>query len=63
MPLITTKKSSIETLVQTNKQTSIRELEYDFSDNFDISGSQKLVTSAELTWYFRGFSFLLASTY
>ena len=63
MPLITTKKSSIETLVQTNKQTSIRELEYDFSDNFDISGSQKLVTSAELTWYFRGCSFLLASTY
>ena len=49
MPLITTKISSIETLVQTNKQTSIRELEYDFSDNFDISGSQKLVTSAELT--------------
>ena len=51
MPLITIKKSPIETLVQTNRQTSIRELECDFSDNFDISGSQKLVTTdiTELT--------------
>ena len=51
MPLITTKKSSVETLVQTSKRQY--ELEYDFSDNFDISGSQKLVTLAELIWYFR----------
>ena len=63
MPLITRNKYPIEALVQAKKQTSIRELECDFSENFDISGSQKLVTSAELTWYFRGFSFLLASTY
>ena len=61
MPLNTTKKSSVETLVQTSKRQY--ELEYDFSDNFDISGSQKLVRLAELTWYFRGFSFLIASTY
>ena len=63
MPLITRNKHPTEALVQANKKTSIRELESDFSEDFDISGSQKLVTSAELTWYFRGFSFLLASTY